>query len=247
MRRPPWRLRCFDTLPSTQDVARAAAEAGEPGRLSIRAERQTHGRGTKGRGWQDALGNLALSIMLRPDGEAGPWSLLAAVCVAEALASHLPPAMRPSLKWPNDVLLGGSKVAGLLTEAASDADGRCAWVVIGCGVNLAAAPPVPGRQVSALAAYAKPPSPAAFATELLDRLDHWDGVRARDGFAPVRAAWLCWGPAEGTRLALRASDGARHSGGFAGLAPDGSLRLKVDGVVRAFASAELEDVAPCSS
>ena len=173
--------------------------------------------------------------------------MLAAVCAAEALARHLPPDARLSLKWPNDVLLGGGKVAGVLTEAALRADGSCAWLVIGFGVNLAVAPPVADRRVAALAQYAEPPGPAEFATGLLERLDHWDAVRTREGFAPVRAAWLRCGPAEGSHLALRPSGDQRVVGRFAGLASNGAIRVTVDDTVHQFASGELEEVAPCSS
>ncbi len=245
----PWRLHTHDSLPSTQDACRALAEAGEPGRVAVRAERQTHGRGTQGRGWMSPPGNLSLSVLLRPATAAagsGQWGLLAAVALAEAVAAALPATVRPTLKWPNDVLVAGAKLGGILVEAAARPDAGLEWLVIGFGVNLASAPDVPGRAVTAVALHAPAPQPAAFAAALLERLDHWDALRRGHGFVPVRSAWLAHGPAIGTGLQLRRAE-ATVTGRFAGLGEDGTLLLDSGGAVRAFASGEVGEAAPCCS
>jgi BirA family biotin operon repressor/biotin-[acetyl-CoA-carboxylase] ligase len=241
VRQRAWRLDIHETLPSTSDRCRARAAEGEPEGLAVLARRQTQGRGSRGRDWQSPAGNLSLSVLLRPRErarDAAQWSLLAGVALAEALADHLPDPAAPRLKWPNDVLLGGRKLAGILVDSSADADGMVEWLVIGLGVNLAVAPDVPGRAVACLADVAAPPSPERFAEALLARLDHWRHVRVTAGFAPIRAAWLARAPALGSGVTLRRGE-ELLGGNFAGLGEDGSLLLARDGSVRAFAAGEV--------
>lgn len=236
-----WRLAVHDSLPSTADFCRSRAEAGEPEGLAILARRQTAGRGTRGRAWADAPGNLFLSALLRPGGpsrEASQWSLLAGVALAEALSAHLPDAAVLALKWPNDVLLQGRKVAGILAESAADGRGGLSWLSLGFGANLAVAPDVPDRPIACLAEFGPPPSPEVVAWQVLEALARWCGVRARAGFAPVRAAFLARAPAHGTPITLRLG-GQMLGGAFAGLGEDGSLLLRAGGRVHAFAAGEV--------
>lgn len=236
-----WRLVIHDTLRSTSDYCRARALAGEPEGLAVLARRQTAGRGTNGRVWQSPLGNLHVSVLLRPvepARTASQWSLLAGVALADALGRWLPQPRALTLKWPNDALLDGRKLAGILTESVTAPDGTLAFLIIGIGVNLAAAPALPDRPTAALADVTTPPVPEVFARALLDHLDRWRDVRARDGFAPVRAAWLARGPGEGAPVLLRLGAMTR-SGAFAGLGADGSLLLAAEGRVQAFAAGEV--------
>jgi BirA family biotin operon repressor/biotin-[acetyl-CoA-carboxylase] ligase len=236
-----WRLKIFDTLGSTSDLCRTFADSGEPAGLAVLARRQERGRGREGRTWVSPIGNLFLSVLLRPRGpmrEAGTWSLLAAVALADALAPLLPDPTALALKWPNDLLLDGRKVSGILLDSNANAAGDIGWLVIGFGVNLAVAPPVHGRAVAALGEFATPPAPELFAHTLLAQLDHWCTVREHDGLAPVRAAWLARAQAPGTPLSLKLGE-QTFDGKFTGLAEDGSLLLETGGHVRAFAAGEL--------
>ena len=109
----------------------------------VSAGEQTRGRGRHGRAWASPPGNLYASVLLRPDcamAVAAQLSLVAGLALGEALVGLGPPALDLQLKWPNDVLIGGAKAAGILLEGASDADGRAAWVVVGTGVNLVSCP-----------------------------------------------------------------------------------------------------------
>jgi BirA family biotin operon repressor/biotin-[acetyl-CoA-carboxylase] ligase len=219
-----WRLQVHDLLPSTADLIRNRAEAGEADRLAILARRQTAGRGTHGRSWESPAGNLFLSVLLRPQAaarEVPQWSLLAAVAVYEALSPHAGPGL--TLKWPNDLLLRGGKCAGILTEAALDASGGLAWLCFGFGVNLAYAPEVPGRATAALPPPALEPEVAT--ALILAALDRWQGIQAAQGFGPVRQAWLTRGHAPGAMLTVTASGGVRQ-GRFEGLDDTGALRLR---------------------
>ncbi|UFN50075.1 biotin--[acetyl-CoA-carboxylase] ligase [Roseomonas sp. OT10] len=243
-RPPPWRLEVHDSLPSTSTLLTARAEAGEPEGLAVLALRQTAGRGTQGRSWTAPAGNLSLSLLLRPQTplrEMPRWSLLAGVALAEALGSFLAAPARLRLKWPNDLLLDDRKCAGILVEAGPGAGGVPGWLVIGIGANLAAAPSLPDRPTASLAmAGIVPPSPEAAARAVLQRLDHWRGRLAREGFGPVRDAWLRFGPPIGTPLALRGTAGQPdRRGRFAGLAEDGALQLDTAGGVTLVASGEL--------
>ena len=236
-----WRLRRYESLESTSDLCAKLAAEGEPEGLAVMARRQTAGRGSRGRNWHSPEGNLYISALLRPPGmlaEGGRLALLVAVALAEALAGILPDPRMLALKWPNDVLLDGRKVSGILLDATATTGGAIDWLVIGCGVNLAHAPDVPGRRTACVAEFATAPTPEAMAERLLERLAHWRAVRTRDGFGPVREAWLARAQPVGTLLQL--SYGGRLLGGtFAGLADDGCLLLATGGRVEAFATGEI--------
>jgi BirA family biotin operon repressor/biotin-[acetyl-CoA-carboxylase] ligase len=237
-----WRLEQHDEVGSTQDLALAAARRGDPGKLAILAQFQTAGRGRKGREWVAPTGNLNFSALLRPEAEtlaAGAWSLLAGVAVYETVACYHPTAGL-MLKWPNDVMLDGGKLGGVLIDSALRADGQVDWVVIGVGVNLAVAPAVPGRRTACLADYVDnggtPVGAEAFATRLLQEIDRWRGV----GFDAVREAWLARAHPVGT--ILRVHRGAEViEGAFMGLMHDGRLRLENAGET---ASGDVEILGP---
>jgi len=231
-----FRLRVHESLPSTQTLLTDLAERGEPAGLAILARRQTSGRGRAGRAWQSEAGNLHLSVLLRPTGQArevAGYALLAAVALHEAALHHAPMrALR--LKWPNDLMEGDAKLAGILTEAALDERGGIAHLVQGFGVNLAHAPEVEGRAVTCLG----PIPPEDFAATLLERLAHWQRIRLLEGFAPIREAWMARGPTKGALITLRQGDNP-VSGRYEGLAEDGGLLLATAGRLHAFHAGEV--------
>ncbi len=216
-----WRLERYDELGSTSDECVARAKAGEAAGLAVQARRQVAGRGSRGRQWSAPEGNLNLSILLRPDrpaAEAGLFSLLAGIAVADALAPRC--QTRPMLKWPNDVLLDGAKVAGILIDATPDGD-RLDWLVIGIGVNLAAAPEIEGRRTTSLSAHGGDLSADDAADAVLAGISAWhDAPGAR-----IKDAWLARAHPVGTPLIVRGARGER-SGTFAGLSAAGELLLQ---------------------
>lgn len=215
-----WRLEAFDELGSTSDTCTARARAGEPQGLAVLALRQTAGRGSRGRSWQAPEGNLNLSVLLRPErpaAQAGMFALLAGVSIAEALRSFF--ATPACLKWPNDVLLGAAKLAGVLIDAAP-ADGGLDWLVIGIGINLRHAPEIPGRLTTSLAEHGVQVSPREMADVLLQRLAHWQNAPDSD----IREAWLNLAHPVGTKLGVSMQN-AKVSGRFAGLSVRGELLL----------------------
>ncbi|HTR15732.1 MAG TPA: biotin--[acetyl-CoA-carboxylase] ligase [Acetobacteraceae bacterium] len=247
-----WRLQVHETLPSTSDTCIALARQGEAEGLAVLARRQTAGRGRGGRAWSAPAGNLNLSILLRPRweaAEAAQWALLAGVALHAAVAPLLsdPSALR--LKWPNDLLLDGAKLAGILVESAIGPDGTLDWLVIGIGVNIVAAPSLPERPTTCLTRAGATPAPEYLADAILDRLAHWRAMRASQGFAAIRAEWLRRAHPTGTPLTVRGAAMPLY-GEFAGLTETGTLLLRVDGTVRAVASGEIElppATAPLSS
>ncbi|WP_419814671.1 biotin--[acetyl-CoA-carboxylase] ligase [Glacieibacterium sp.] len=191
----------------------------------VRTDVQTGGRGRRGRPWTSLPGNLFASVITRPQPGEGPspqLSFVAAVALGRALDRWVAPE-RLQLKWPNDLLLDGRKVSGILLEGQGGA------TIIGLGVNLAAHPTDSERPAISLAgAGIAAPSPSEF-LDLLART--FTAARAdwRDhGFAPIRAAWLERASGLGQRIVARLGHDTL-TGTFAGLGDDGALQLELDG------------------
>ena len=220
---PGWRLHSHATLGSTQDEAIAAAHAGDAGRLAVLAHLQTAGRGSRGRQWTGASGNLHLSVLLRPAAarpNPGTWALMAGVVLHDTVARQYPGSQPLVLKWPNDLLLGGAKLGGILIDSALSATEMLDWVVIGFGLNLVTAPQVDGRQTASLDGLCPPRRADDWAASILSSLDDWAGQTQ----AIVRDAWLARAHPIGTWLEVDTGS-QRRTGAFDGLAPDGSLLL----------------------
>lgn len=238
-----WRVLHFDEIDSTNEEARRRAAAGDEGDLALHADVQTAGRGRRGRPWVSTLGNLMFSLLLRP--KAGParaaeLSFATAIALHEALAQLTGEGFRFQLKWPNDVLLDGAKVAGILLESATGSDGALEFLVIGAGINLVHHPentPYPATSVAATLGHQVPVQAAL--DEVLARLGHWITVWEREGFAPIREAWVSRAAGLGERITVRLSH-ETIEGVFAGLRPDGALDLVLDsGASRAITAGDV--------
>ena len=188
-----FRVHHVETIGSTNDEAVRFAMEGAAAGLIVSADQQTRGRGRLGRTWQSATGNLQMSILLRPDCRlylASQLSLLASVVLADVLIASGPKGLDLSLKWPNDVLIGDAKVAGILLESAGDKDGKLDYVVLGIGLNIAFAPDGLPYPVTSLKAENFPSrSPREWLCDYAHALSIWLDRWQRDGFAVVRAAW----------------------------------------------------------
>ncbi|HEX2020136.1 MAG TPA: biotin--[acetyl-CoA-carboxylase] ligase [Aurantimonas sp.] len=179
---------------STNSVAIEAARAGDPGALWVTAERQTAGRGRRGRSWVSEAGNLYASLLLidpAPLRHLGKLPLVASLGVRDGLATLLPDRAAVAVKWPNDVLIGGAKAVGILLESERLPDGRMA-VVIGCGVNVSLIPDEAPYSVTSLARegatdLALETVFAAVAAGLSGALTRFD---RGSGFDVVRREWL---------------------------------------------------------
>jgi BirA family biotin operon repressor/biotin-[acetyl-CoA-carboxylase] ligase len=222
----PADVRWFEEITSTNDAAREAALAGEPDGRWFLARRQTAGRGRQGRSWQSPAGNFHGSLLLRTDrdlAEAASLSLVAALAVAEAVHVLGGGRLVPRLKWPNDILLGGAKLAGILLEGGRAATGS--WVVIGIGINLAHHPLDIRYPATSLAKVGLEVAPADFLGTLRQPLARRIGAWRTGGFAVVRRAWLDAALGLGSEVALRVGE-FEHRGRFADLGADGSILIE---------------------
>jgi BirA family biotin operon repressor/biotin-[acetyl-CoA-carboxylase] ligase len=219
-------------LGSTNDAALDAVAEGAH-RIWIVADRQLHGRGRQGRHWHSAPGNLYATLGMRFEGclsEAPRLGFVAGVALARALRSLAPPeqAGRILLKWPNDVLVDGRKLAGILLEARKLAEGAHA-LALGFGVNLGNSPPDVGVPVIALNEWAgEVPRERAFAALAQGLARELARLEAPGGFSAIRAGWLEMALPIGTPIRLRLASGER-SGRFAGLDPEGALLIDTEG------------------
>jgi BirA family biotin operon repressor/biotin-[acetyl-CoA-carboxylase] ligase len=216
---------------STQRLARERARAGAPEGTVVVAESQTAGRGRLGRQWHSPAGaNLYCTVVLRPDRPPSvvpQLALVAGVAVADAVRETI--GGTPAIKWPNDVLLGGCKVAGILTEMEGEAD-RVAFVLVGIGVNVnLAADEFPaelaGRATSLRAVAGAPVDRAAFAARLLTALEARYGRFLAGGFAAIRPAFEATAFLTGRAVRVSGPEAATH-GRVAGVDDDGALLLE---------------------
>jgi BirA family transcriptional regulator, biotin operon repressor / biotin---[acetyl-CoA-carboxylase] ligase len=227
-----WQVISVGETGSTNDDALARSRTGAPHGTVIVADSQTRGRGRQGRVWHSPSGaNLYLSVILRlslAPAAAPPLTLAAGVAVADALKSL---GFQPSIKWPNDVLLDGRKVAGILTETATRGD-RMEVVVIGVGinVNIASFPPELSPIATSLRiARGAPLDKAQVLSRVLTSLEAWIDRFVAEGAAVIaQAAWKERSHLLGTRV--RVSEGGRVVEGTAtDLDDEGALWLEADG------------------
>lgn len=244
------RLIRFRDVDSTNAEALRRAARGDPGELWLVAGRQTQGRGRRARPWTSPPGNLHATLLLRPRLPAmvaGQLSFVAAVALFDAIvdcAGALAPGL--SLKWPNDVLLGGAKVSGILLEsAAGEGDGPMT-LVIGFGVNCARHPDethFPATDLAAAGASVDPDALlSALANRFAERRAQWaEGA----GFGAVRRAWLDRAVGLGSAITVRLGTGEALAGTFADLDENGNLVLRLaDGRERLVAAGDVFFAAP---
>lgn len=231
----------YGSLGSTNDELVRLAEEGAPEYTAVLAERQTHGKGRAGRGWWSPEGNLHLSILLRPLIRAA-WlprvSILASLALFRAVDDG---TGRFMLKWPNDLLLDGRKVAGILTAARTEGD-KVAWVVTGFGVNMVKPEQgVPGELEGRIAFLGEAAriSPEELARRITDRLRELSGSFEGPMWEKAREEWAqkaIWG----APYTLR--DGEKQlSGTPVGLADDGGLVMETDQGMVTVHTGELEE------
>lgn len=211
----------YDTIGSTNDEARRLAASGAAHGTVVHADEQTAGRGRLARAWFSPPGNLYLTVVLRldvPPNRLAELSFVAALAVADTVDALLPKTVRATLKWPNDVLVAGAKIAGILLEHVDGA------TLIGIGLNVLHAPTSNAYKTTTIAANGGLATVDGARDILLRQLGAHLATWQSDGFAPIREAWLKRGPMPGTTLRVTRA-GHSIEGEFAGLDTDGALLL----------------------
>ncbi|MBN9071415.1 MAG: biotin--[acetyl-CoA-carboxylase] ligase [Rhizobiales bacterium] len=250
-----YRLEAHDTVGSTNALALEHARAGDPGLLWIVARKQESGRGRRGRVWETPHGNLAATLLVAGRYElkrAATLGFVAGLALAEALASVAPgaavsmaadgasgPAGRFELKWPNDVLFDGAKLAGILLESHLSGDGRVA-LAIGIGVNVVAHPedvPYPATSLAALGASCDAETLfAALSDAWAGYFEIWNGG---EGLSAIRKLWLARAAGLGGEVAVTV-DGAVKRGIFETIDEDGRFVIRArDGTAVAIAAGDV--------
>jgi BirA family biotin operon repressor/biotin-[acetyl-CoA-carboxylase] ligase len=223
-RRVEWRQEVDSTQRLARDLARGGAEEG----ATVIAESQTAGRGRLGRQWHSPPGvNLYCSVVLRPrlaPAAVPPLALVVGLAVADAVAAVS--GMQAALKWPNDVLLGGRKIAGILTELDAELE-RVHAVIVGIGVNVNGdgfPPELADKATSLRLATGRPVDRAAFTAGLLAALEGRYRRFLAAGFAAMRSEWEACSALTGKEVRVTAPEG-EVAGRVLGVDDDGALRL----------------------
>jgi BirA family biotin operon repressor/biotin-[acetyl-CoA-carboxylase] ligase len=229
-----WKIHTYAELPSTQDYVRELAVEGLPEGTLVQALTQTKGRGRQGRTWQSPMGNLYMSFILRPacaPDRAGQVSFVVAVALSRAMAAFMGKAYKRTLKWPNDVLIGGKKCAGILIESglSKENESLVDWLAVGVGVDILSPP----EGFAGLKDFCgKPVAIHPFRDKFLEEMAIVYGQWRNQGFAPIRKQWL--NEAHGLGQAIKTSE---YEGVFKDLDSDGALVLTLadgtDRIVRA--------------
>jgi BirA family transcriptional regulator, biotin operon repressor / biotin---[acetyl-CoA-carboxylase] ligase len=239
----------FAEVPSTSDVAKRLADDGAAHGEVVVAESQTAGRGRRGRAWASPPGrSLSFSVVLRPDlppSRAPELTLLASVALCQAIRDAGVPA---AIKWPNDVLAGGRKLAGILLEMAAETD-QLQWVVLGVGVNVNTRaedlPPELRDTATSLAIERGGPVPRAlFAAATLGAIEGWLDRHVAEGFGPVREAWRAMCDTLGREVRVKLAG----EGDLEGVAEDvdeaGALLVRAGGRLHRVLAGDVELLRP---
>lgn len=229
-----WTLIALQSVGSTNDEAIRLADAGAREGTVVWAREQSGGRGRRGRNWASPVGNLYSSTILRPNCMA-PQAAELGFVAALAVGDLVPADRSVRLKWPNDVLVDGGKVAGILLESAIGQDGQVEHVVAGIGVNVTFAPQLPDMRYPGAALGGTVEAALEGLTRALaNRLAQW----RRDGFETVRREWLAKAGPLGAEVDVRLGEGLVR-GRFAGLDREGALLLDTAEGPRKIVSGEL--------
>ena len=234
-----YRLYQFDSVGSTNGEAKRLAHSGAPELAVVWAREQTQGRGRRGRRWISPHGNLYLSLLLyprSPPAVAAQLGFAAAVALAESLP--FPPETEISCKWPNDVLVRGRKIAGILLESETGEGGKLAYLVIGVGVNCASHPRDAEFPATSIAEEGGASSPDVLLERFLARFDDLFRLWQREGFQRIRALWLARAAFLGEGLRVRLKE-ATLGGRFVDIDAEGALVLERDGDTRKISAGEV--------
>lgn len=236
-------LVALETIDSTNAEARRLAEAGAEEGTLVWALEQTAGRGRRGRAWVSPKGNFYASLVLRPEvplRDAAQLSFVAALAVFDTIGALAPAGLEVAVKWPNDVLITGRKVAGILLESqvAADADAPADFVILGVGVNLRSFPEDAEFPASCLADEGAGVLPNEFLMAFARHFLSWVRQWADQGFEKVRRNWLMRCDQTGREINVRLPN-ETLTGIFEGLDEQGALLLKTAAGLRTITAGDV--------
>ncbi len=226
------------TTPSTQDVVRGLADTGEEEGLAVQALQQAGGRGRHGNSWTSPMGNLYLSVLLRPAcnaDKAGQLAFVCAVALSQAIDEVMDDVHTKTLKWPNDILIDGKKLSGILLETSLDKHGRVDYLIVGTGVNIFAPP----EGAIGLDSIKKERIAInTFRDLYLEKLESCYKAWQQSGFTALRHLWLEQAHGMNAPMKIRLPE-VTYEGIFRGIDENGTLIAEVDGKTRTFTAGEV--------
>lgn len=220
-----WRIENFQKVETTQSHAQEAAAAGKPEGVVIQAMQQEGGKGRHGNHWDSPIGNLYMSVLLRPDCEieqAGQLSFVVAVALSDALDNYIDLEKHTkTLKWPNDILVNKLKISGILLESNMK-DNKLDSIILGMGLNIFTKPEL---SICLNDVAKEPVYINAVRDTVLDKLSYYYSLWQEKGFAPILEAWLKQAHGMGEPITARLPK-ETYKGIFKGVTPDGGLILE---------------------
>lgn len=236
----------FSTCPTTQTIAHEEAQGGATDGTLIISEEQTAGKGRLARPWTSNAGRgIWMSLIIRPKlapQQAPQLTLVAAVAIVRAIEDVA--KIQPVIKWPNDILLNGKKVTGILTELQADPD-RVKAIILGIGLNANQETedfPVELQTIATSLKIEKGEhmDRAELVAKILYYLEHYTALYVEKGFAPIKLLWESYATITGKRITARMVN-ETVEGTALGISSEGMLELKLDdGTVRGIYSADIE-------
>jgi len=241
-----YHLLTYQQLDSTNDEARRLAEGGGAHGAFIWALNQVDGRGRRGNDWVSQKGNLFVSALLQPQCDLNILPQLSFVAAAAAHASVAPvlPASDLKLKWPNDLMLSGEKLAGLLLESFETKDEETGetkrWAVVGLGMNIENAPANLEKPATCLRhAGVELISAKIVLSRFIHHFVEWYELWQDDGFAPIKKYWMNYALHKEEPMEILTGD-EFYTGTFDGLDDSGNLLLKEkDGTIKTITAGEV--------
>lgn len=240
-----YHLLAYDVLDSTNEEARRLARGGASHGAVIWAKRQTSGRGRMGREWISDEGNLFVSLLLQPKIElidAAQFSFVTALAVVEALKPVVAEVGTLSLKWPNDILLNGRKLGGILLETEPTEDGKGFWLIAGIGINVETCPadaevmfPATSLKQVGIEIISAKIVLSRLLPHFVECYDRWMG----SGFESIREGWMKLAHYKGETVTI-ISGRDEYRGTFVGIDAQGRLQMTLaDGTLMHLTSGDV--------
>jgi len=179
----------FEEVYSTNDMARYLAQEGEDAPFWVISKKQTNGRGRRGRVWSSLSGNLFATYVIKLDdvSKLSPlYSFIIAIALKNCIEKYIP-NKQTLLKWPNDILVEGKKISGILLESWIDKPN--AFIAIGVGVNLLQSPDIEDKETTSIKDYSKPPEPKYLLSQLDAEFNILHEIYINEGFDPIKKMW----------------------------------------------------------